>query len=108
MIIWGDWKAGMRILLMLNDNTPPQQYLLQFCRQDTPEPETSMYENAFVRKDSGQILVSAKRWKQDIEYRYKHVGEATKNGPSDSFLANWDIVQAFPVCNPLPEIQHWI
>ncbi|KAH3741860.1 hypothetical protein DPMN_048590 [Dreissena polymorpha] len=89
MIIWGDLMNDLRNLL-----TPPQQYLLQ--------PETSMYDHAFVRNDSGEILVSAERWKRDIEYRYEHIGKATKNGPFVTCLANWDIVKVFPVRKHLP------
>ncbi|KAH3740527.1 hypothetical protein DPMN_047233 [Dreissena polymorpha] len=119
MTIWEDWKAGMDNLLMLHDNiTPPQQYLLQVIHTDTPEPVTSLTDDKFVRKDSGQILFSAERWKQHVDERWKqHVEyenrakgpwEATKNGPSVSFSPNWDIVHAWHVRKPLPEIQHWI
>ncbi|KAH3740385.1 hypothetical protein DPMN_047091 [Dreissena polymorpha] len=109
MTIWEDWKAGFQNLLMLHDNTtPPQQYLLQVIRVYTPEPETSLTDDTFVRKDSGQILFSAERWKNDIAYDARDQGEATKNGPSVSWVPNWDIVQAFYVRKPLPEIQQWI
>ncbi|KAH3740609.1 uncharacterized protein LOC127851686 isoform X9 [Dreissena polymorpha] len=109
MTIWEDWKAGMDNLLMLHDNTtPPQQYLLHVIQDYTPEPVTSLTHDRFVRKDSGQILLSAERWKQHIEYETRHMGEATQNGPSVSWVPNWDIVCAFHVRKPLPEIQHWI
>ncbi|XP_052239805.1 uncharacterized protein LOC127850667 isoform X2 [Dreissena polymorpha] len=109
MTIWEDWRTGMSNLLMLHDNTtPPQQYLLQVINDYTPEPETSLTDDRFVRKDSGQILFSAERWKQYIAYEARHQGETTKNGPSVSWLPNWDIVNAFHVRKPLPEIQHWI
>ncbi|KAH3740427.1 hypothetical protein DPMN_047133 [Dreissena polymorpha] len=109
MTIWEDWRAGMINLLMLHDNTtPPQQYLLQVIGVNTPEPWTSLTHDTFVRKDSGQILFSAERWKNDIAYDTRDRGEATKNGPSVSWLSNWDMVQAFHVRKPLPEIQKWI
>ncbi|KAH3740422.1 hypothetical protein DPMN_047128 [Dreissena polymorpha] len=109
MTIWEDWKAGLDNLLMLHDNTtPPQQYLLQDIQDYTPEPATSLTDDRCVRKDSGQILFSAERWKQHIEYETRHMGEATKNGPSVSVVPNWDIVQACHIRKPLPEIQHWI
>ncbi|KAH3897494.1 hypothetical protein DPMN_021682 [Dreissena polymorpha] len=57
MICWRDWKAGIINLLMLNDDiTPPQQYLLQVIRKETPEPITSLCLDICVRKDSGQLL----------------------------------------------------
>ncbi|XP_052238624.1 uncharacterized protein LOC127849915 [Dreissena polymorpha] len=111
MTFWEDWKTGMNNLLMLHDDTtPPQQYLLQVIKPYTPEPVTSLTDDRLVRKDSGQILLSAERWKQHVEYenRAEGLGEATKNGPSVSFTPNWDIVNACHIRKPLPEIQHWI
>ncbi|XP_052239731.1 uncharacterized protein LOC127850612 isoform X7 [Dreissena polymorpha] len=109
MTVWEDWKAGLLNLLMLHDDTtPPQQYLLQVIQDYTPEPETSLTNDMFVRKDSGQILLSSERWKNDIAYEVRDRGEATKNGPSVSVLPNWDIVYACHVRKPLPEIQQWI
>ncbi|KAH3793560.1 hypothetical protein DPMN_147074 [Dreissena polymorpha] len=109
MTIWEDWTAGMNNLLMLHDNTtPPQQYLLQDIQDYTPEPVTSLTDDGLVRKDSGQILLSAERWKNNIAYKGRDAGEATKNGPSVSWMTNWDIVYACHVRKPLPEIQHWI
>ncbi|KAH3690727.1 hypothetical protein DPMN_192962 [Dreissena polymorpha] len=109
MTVWEDWKAGILNLLMLHDNTtPPQQYLLQVIAGNTPEPATSLTHDMYVRKDSGQILFSAERWKNNIAYEVRDLGEATKNGPSVSWMPNWDIVNAFHVRKPLPEIQHWI
>ncbi|KAH3876848.1 hypothetical protein DPMN_000699 [Dreissena polymorpha] len=103
MRVLGDWLTVLINVLMLRDDiTTPQQYLLQVFRTDTPEPVT----NLFVRKDSGGILVSAERWKQRLEHIMQDQGEATKNGPSVSDIAKWDLVQAFHVQKPLPEIQH--
>ncbi|KAH3897125.1 hypothetical protein DPMN_021310 [Dreissena polymorpha] len=105
----GDWKARMSNYLMLYDDmTPPQQYLLQVFREDIQEPETSLCDDIFVRSDSGQVLFSADLWKQDIKYSLKYVGPATKKGPSVSWKHNWDVVHAFHVCKPLPEIHNWI
>ncbi|KAH3754196.1 uncharacterized protein LOC127848736 [Dreissena polymorpha] len=112
--LWGDWKAGIINLLMLNDDiTPPQQYLLQVIRNDTPEPMTSLWLDECVRKDSGEVLFSAERLKQHYEHciikqRMARFGEAIKKGPSVSFVPNVDNVKALPVLKPLPEIQHWI
>ncbi|KAH3740564.1 hypothetical protein DPMN_047270 [Dreissena polymorpha] len=109
MTVWENWKTGMKNLLMLHDNTtPPQQFLLQVIQDHTQEPVTSLTDERFVRKDSEQILLSAERWKNAIAYEARFAGEATQNGPSVSWLPNWDIVQAFHVRKPLPEIQHWI
>ncbi|XP_052239734.1 uncharacterized protein LOC127850612 isoform X9 [Dreissena polymorpha] len=64
MTIWEDWRAGMINLLMLHDNTtPPQQYLLQVIQDYTPEPMTSLTD------DSGH-LQAAVRVLEDVERRY--------------------------------------
>ncbi|XP_052239720.1 uncharacterized protein LOC127850612 isoform X4 [Dreissena polymorpha] len=92
MTVWEDWRTGMYNLLMLHDNTtPPQQYLLQVIQDYTPEPVTSLTDDCFVRKDSGQILFSAERWKNNIAYDTRDQVSCT-----------------FHVRKPLPEIQHWI
>ncbi|XP_052227075.1 uncharacterized protein LOC127841948 isoform X2 [Dreissena polymorpha] len=104
-----DWEEGMHNLLMLHDNiTPPQQYLLQLFRNDRPEPVNGVYQYEFVRKESGQILLSSERYKHSFELWHQEQGVATLSGPSVSFIRNWDIVHGFHVCKPLPEIQHWI
>ncbi|KAH3749982.1 hypothetical protein DPMN_184498 [Dreissena polymorpha] len=89
MTIWEDWKASMDNLLMLRDDTiPPQQYLLQVIEKKTPEPVTSLINDEFVAKDTGQVLLSAEKCKQRIEYEHKvkTCGDVTKNGPSVSFF----------------------
>ncbi|XP_052245732.1 uncharacterized protein LOC127854713 [Dreissena polymorpha] len=86
MTDWRDWKAGLHNLLMLHDDhTPPQQYLLQVISEDTPEPETRLCDERYVRKDSGQVLFSSEQWKKETEQMHKVVKddvEITKHGPS--------------------------
>ncbi|XP_052239977.1 uncharacterized protein LOC127850733 isoform X2 [Dreissena polymorpha] len=105
-----DWENGKQNLLMLYDDiTPPQQYLLQIFKPDAPEPETRLWNSQFVRKGPDQILVSSDKFKQTIEENNKDKDtEVSKSGPSVSFLENWDIVEAYTVRKALPEIQHWI
>ncbi|KAH3775992.1 uncharacterized protein LOC127844946 [Dreissena polymorpha] len=106
---WEDWKAGIKNYLMLRDDTtPPQQYLLQAFKDYIPEPETSLVNDTLVRKDSGQVLFSAERHKQFIAYFDRAQGEAIYNGPSVSFVHNWDIVNASYVRKSLPETELWI
>ncbi|KAH3812662.1 uncharacterized protein LOC127835240 [Dreissena polymorpha] len=109
MTVVEDWEEGMRNYLMLHDDsTDPQQYLLQVFRDDTPEPETNLHDDAFVMNDSGQVLLSAERYKQVIEHQSTVIGETTKHGPSVSWVPDWDIVHALYVRKPLREIQNWI
>ncbi|KAH3740402.1 hypothetical protein DPMN_047108 [Dreissena polymorpha] len=69
MTDWRDWEAGMENFLMLHDAiNPPQQYLLQVIHKHTPKPVTSIDDDRCVRKDSGQLLFSSERWKQDTEH----------------------------------------
>ncbi|KAH3856947.1 hypothetical protein DPMN_099543 [Dreissena polymorpha] len=43
MRVWGDWVAWVWSFLMLQDDiTPPQQYLLQVISTETPEPVISL------------------------------------------------------------------
>ncbi|KAH3840725.1 hypothetical protein DPMN_114181 [Dreissena polymorpha] len=73
MTDWRDWEAGMDNLLMLHDDiTPPQQYLLKVISKYTPGPVTSIYDERCVRKDSGQILLSSERVKQETEHDISH------------------------------------
>ncbi|KAH3711572.1 hypothetical protein DPMN_071243 [Dreissena polymorpha] len=55
----------LNILMLHDDTTPPQQYLLQVIQNYTPEPVTSLTHATFVRKVSGQVLINAERWKQN-------------------------------------------
>ncbi|KAH3842125.1 hypothetical protein DPMN_115613 [Dreissena polymorpha] len=104
-----DWKAGVGNILMLHDDTtPPQQYLLQVFKRDTPEPETSLIHDTFVRKDSGQVLISAEKFKQQLAYEDRDQGKAIEHGPSVSVMPNWDVVHACHVRKPLSEIEDWI
>ncbi|XP_052238619.1 uncharacterized protein LOC127849909 [Dreissena polymorpha] len=108
MRVWGDWEPGMENFMMLHDETtPPQQYLLQVISKETPKPETGLCDDT-VRKDSRQVLYSAERYLSDLENTAKNIAETTKSGPSVSFIPNWDMVYAFHVRKPLHEILHWI
>ncbi|KAH3748730.1 hypothetical protein DPMN_183180 [Dreissena polymorpha] len=107
---WSDREARMNNLLMFREKiTPPQQYMLQTIKRDTPEVVTRINDERWVRKDPGQELLSSERWNQDSEQELSMQGrEITKQGPSGSHVPNWDIVYAIQVCKPLPEIQYWI
>ncbi|KAH3856948.1 hypothetical protein DPMN_099544 [Dreissena polymorpha] len=67
-----------------------------------------MWNDRYAKTDSGEVLMSAKRSKQDIAYDHRDCEELTKDGPSVSNIPNWDIVEAHIVRKPLPEIQHWV
>ncbi|KAH3737817.1 hypothetical protein DPMN_044412 [Dreissena polymorpha] len=105
---WEDWQGGMfNYLLFHDETTPPQQFLLLKVRPDTPELEVCLVDDVHVRKDSGQVMLSSKRWKQEIESIVKNTDEVTNSGPSMSWVTNWDIVHAVQIRKPLPEILHW-
>ncbi|KAH3770343.1 hypothetical protein DPMN_171628 [Dreissena polymorpha] len=111
MRAWQDWEAGKGNLLMLhNENTSPQQYLLQVIQQYTPEPDSRLHDYFYVRTDSMEVILSAEQFKNNIEPMHRaHVGiQAYVNGPCVIVVKEWDVVYAFPVLNHCPEIQHWI
>ncbi|KAH3690736.1 hypothetical protein DPMN_192971 [Dreissena polymorpha] len=45
MNAWEDWIAGMNLLLLHDDTTPPQQYLLQVTRSIKNGPSVSFTTN---------------------------------------------------------------
>ncbi|KAH3897387.1 hypothetical protein DPMN_021575 [Dreissena polymorpha] len=109
MTDWEYWKAEMMNLLMLKcDNSPPQQYLLQLIMSDRPVPETRLFDKMLVKNGPEQLLFSSEQFKNSVERIHENRGTIKKEGPSVSFLTEWDIVHAFYTREPLPEIQHWI
>jgi len=106
MLHWSDWKRGMINLLMVKDeSTPAQHYLLQRVRSDEPLPETCVVEPDDVIDSQGRVFLSNL-------YVIRHSAEAfganhLRRGPSISDDEDFDYVLAFP-CTSLPaEILAW-
>jgi len=106
MYSWADWQYGKLNYLMVRDeDTPPQHYLLQYIRSDIPQPVTHTDDPDFVTDSQGRKFLSnmgvvraaAGVWGD------QHV----RHGPSNSFSEDRDCVVAFH-CNTLPpEIMSW-
>ncbi|KAH3770352.1 hypothetical protein DPMN_171637 [Dreissena polymorpha] len=93
---------------MLHDDiTPPQQYLLQVIRDETPEPKISVFYYTDVMQDSGEVLHSTEKHIEEIEHGISNLGEPIRSGPSVSLSDNFECVGALHVLKPIPEIQNW-
>jgi len=106
MFSWADWQQGRTNLLMVREeDTPPQHYLLQRIRQDIPQPVTHYYHPDFVTDSQGLMFYSnmavVRGWAE--MYGDRHL----RRGPSNSGREDWDFVEAFH-CKTLPsEIMSW-
>ena len=102
-----DWKQGKMSFLMVRDETTPAQlYLLQVYRSDVPEPETVLLEPEYMELDSrGRVLLNH-RFVIDIFATI--IGKNhLRRGPSYSDNKEFDYVFAL-VCDTLPpEIVSW-
>jgi len=106
MLHWSDWKRGMMNLLMVKDeSTPAQHYLLQRVRSDEPLPETRVVEPRDVIDSRGLVFVSNL---SVIDTGAEAFGaNHLRRGPSISDDEDFDYVLAFP-CTSLPaEILAW-
>jgi len=106
MLHWSDWKRGMFNLLMLKDeSTPVQHYLLQRVRSDEPLPETRVVDPTDVIDLHGRVFFSNLYIisRSAEEFGANHL----RRGPSNSDDEDFDYVYALP-CNSLPpEILAW-
>ena len=106
MYTWADWQQRKTNYLMVrNEDTPPQHYMLQWIRSDAPRPVTYTNDPDYVTDFQGRVFYSnvaiVRRWA--TLYGDKHL----RRGPSNSINEDWDIVEAFH-CKTLPEeIKVW-
>jgi len=106
MLHWSDWKRGMLNLLMVkDDSTPAQHYLLQRVRSDEPLPETRVAGPYDVIDSQGRVFFSSlyiiSACADDIGANY------LRRGPSLSNNEDFDYVLAFPCTSLPPEILAW-
>ncbi|XP_052783446.1 uncharacterized protein LOC128219616 [Mya arenaria] len=101
---WGEWKQGMRTLLVVKtEHSRPQHCWLQKVRPDLPLPETNVRESSDMMDSEGRVL----RVNTQIEYserlgQQSQTGEIVQHGPSKSWNESNDMVWAFH-CASLPE-----
>jgi len=109
MYSWADWQYGKLNLLMVRDeDTPPQHYLLQLFWADVPEPATHTNNPDYVIDSQCRVLfrnmaVVRQMAEAFEEMRQPHI----RSGPSNSPFDDYDTVQAFHCKTLLPEIRSW-
>jgi len=106
MLHWSDWKRGMINLLMVKDeSTPAQHYLLQRVRSDEPLPETRVKTPYDVIESQGRVFLS-NLW--IIRHSANVFGaNHLRRGPSNSDDEDFDYVLARPCTSLSPEILAW-
>jgi len=106
MFSWADWQQGRWNLLMVRDeDTPPQHYLLQLIRSDVPLPVTHNDDPDYFNDSQGRVFhsnmaivrMAAALWGDN------HM----RHGPSNSHSEVWDFVLAFQSQTLPPEIMSW-
>jgi len=109
MYSWADWKQGRWNLLMVREeDTPPQHYLLQWIRPDVPQPVTHTNDPNYVTDSQGRVFLSNMIVVRVVA---AHCGDLhaphLRHGPSNSWSEDMDHVIAFH-CKTLPiEIMSW-
>jgi len=106
MYSWVDWQQGRWNLLMVRDeDTPPQHYMLQWIRSDVPRPVTYTDNPDYVTDSQGRVFYTntavVRSWATLCG------DEHLRRGPSNSPNEDWDVVEAFPCKTLPPEIMVW-
>jgi len=106
MLHWSDWKRGMFNLLIVKDeSTPVQHYLLQRVMSDEPLPETRVEDPDDVIDSQGRVFLS------NLEVirlcAEKFGANHLRRGPSISNDEDFDYVLAIPCTSLPPEILAW-
>jgi len=106
MFSWADWQQGMRNLLMVREeDTPPQHYLLQWISSVIPQPVTHFHHPDCVTDSQGRVFLSNMTFVRVAAAQFGD--EHIRHGPSNSFSEDWDFVTAL-YCKTLPsEIMSW-
>ena len=106
MYSWADWQQGRCNFLMLRDeDTPPQHYLLHGIRSDVPQPVTHTDKPGYVTDSQGRMFYSNMLVPQMVAAEWGDL--YMRHGPSNSPMKDWDFVSAFHCKTLLPEIMAW-
>jgi len=106
MYSWADWQQGRWNLLMVRDeDTPPQHYMMQRIRSDVPRPGTHTDDPDYVTDSQDRVFYNnmavVRKWAAVC-------GDAhLRRGPSNSSHEDVDIVEAFNCKTLPPEIMVW-
>jgi len=106
MFSWADWQQGRENLLMVREeDTPPQHYLLQRISSVVPQPVTHIHHPDYVTDSQGRVFYSNMAVVRMAAALCgdKHIRQGPSNSPSE----DCDIVTAL-YCKTLPsEIMSW-
>jgi len=106
MLSWSDWKRGMTNLLMVKDeSTPVQHYLLQRVRSDEPLPETRAVLPDDVIDLQGRVFFSNLTFIRHFSQAFG--ANHLRRGPSNSNIEDYDYVAAYSCSSLPPEILAW-
>jgi len=106
MFSWSDWQQGkINLLMVREEDTPPQHYLLQLIRSDIPQPVTHTDDPDYVTDSQGRVFYSnlavVRGWAEMFGDRH------LRHGPSNSWSEEWDVVEALHCTTLPPEIMSW-
>jgi len=106
MYSWADWQKGKENYLMVREeDTPPQHYLLQWIRSDIPQPATHTDDPDYKTGSHGRVFFSNMAFVRAAAGVWGD--EHIRHGPSNSGSEDRDYVDAFH-CNTLPPaIMSW-
>jgi len=109
MYSWADWHQGRWNLLVVRDeDTPPQHYLLQWIRSDVPLPVTHTHDPDYITDSQGRIFYSNMAVVRRLAAGCGHLHlPHLRHGLSNTWSEDWDYVVAF-LCKTLPrDIMSW-
>jgi len=109
MYSWDDWQQGKFNLLMVREeDTPPQHYLLQLIWSNVPLPATHTDDPNYVTDSQGRVFYSNMAVVRIMAAACGKMQQPhLRQGPSNSWSEDWDVVSAFH-CHGLPaEIMSW-
>jgi len=106
MFSWADWqRRRLNLLMVREEDTPPQHYLLQWIRSYIPQPLTHFHHPNCVTDSQGRVFYSnmavVRRFAE--EWGDRHI----RRGPSNSPREDWDVVEALHCTTLPPEIMSW-
>ncbi|XP_053372682.1 uncharacterized protein LOC128546301 [Mercenaria mercenaria] len=105
-----DWNAGKDNLLLLRDQqTPPQHCYLQRLSSKSPEPMTNVPMSDHVKDNKGRVLIQNTWFSSSAQRQVRKVRKKfIKHGPSVSYSDNVDYVFCFH-CQKVPDVcRSWV
>ncbi|XP_052776089.1 uncharacterized protein LOC128213979 [Mya arenaria] len=100
---WSEWIQGMvNLLVVKNEQSPPQHCWLQYVRPDLPLPVTEVITSDMVDSEGRVLKTNTQIELQEVWRLNSESGEVVQHGPSRSWDEMIDYIIAFH-CTSLPE-----